>query len=66
MDKLGYSYDWIGMKNLSVENFKMVFGVSGALNQFVNEEKWSVKAIFLYRWQDGTIWISLQFLPGDD
>ncbi len=49
----------IGMKNLSVENFKMVFGVSKD-ESILEREKGS--RLYFYRWQDGTIWNLLAVL----
>ncbi len=41
------------MKNLSVRNFKMVFGVV-KMNRILGERE-KGQRLYFYRWQDGTI-----------
>ncbi len=43
----------LSMKNLSVENFKMVFGVE--MNESILVESEGSKVIYFYHWQDGAI-----------
>ncbi len=62
MEQLGILMIRIGMKNLSVENFKMVFGVSKD-ESILEREKGQVIFLSMAKMEQ---YESRKFLPGDD